>query len=148
MNGQAVTTTYTYNSLGQVLTVTDALSHVTTNTYDTHGNLTSVLLVDETSSKDGITVRIRNKGKFAISRVQLNCVVRGSQEPMRCRENTPMFFPGTDYTATFYYPRQPRSVTLSIKQLAMSDGTIYKPRRADRCQTLAIAPPKIAKKRR
>ena len=33
------TTTYTYNTFGEVLTVTDPLGHVTTNTYDSHGNL-------------------------------------------------------------------------------------------------------------
>jgi RHS repeat-associated protein len=36
------TTTYTYNSFGEVLTVTDPLGNVTTNAYDSHGNLTSV----------------------------------------------------------------------------------------------------------
>ena len=36
------TTTYTYNSLGEPLTVTDPLGNVTTNAYDGHGNLTSV----------------------------------------------------------------------------------------------------------
>ena len=41
--------TYTYNSLGEVLTATDPLSHTTTNTYDTRGNLTSVT----TPSPDG-----------------------------------------------------------------------------------------------
>jgi len=100
-----------------------------------------VLLVDGTSSKDGITVRFRNNGKFAISRVEMNCALRGRPQPMRCREDTPMFFPGTDYTATFYYPHLPRAVRLSIKQLAMSNGTIYNPRRVDHCQTLTIAPP-------
>ena len=93
--------------------------------------LTSVSAFDGTSSKDGITVRFRNNGKFAISRVEMNCDVRGRPEPMRCREDTPMFFPGTDYTATFYYPHLPRAVRLSIKQLAMSNGTIYNPRLDD-----------------
>jgi RHS repeat-associated protein len=36
------TTSYTYTSFGEVLTVTDPLGHTTTNVYDTHGNLTSV----------------------------------------------------------------------------------------------------------
>ena len=36
------TTTYTYNSFGEPLTVQDALGKTTTNTYDSHGNLTSV----------------------------------------------------------------------------------------------------------
>jgi RHS repeat-associated protein len=36
------TTTYTYNSFGEVLTATDALGHITTKAYDAHGNLTSV----------------------------------------------------------------------------------------------------------
>jgi YD repeat-containing protein len=36
------TTSYTYNSFGEVLTVTDPLGHVTTNVYDMQGNLTSV----------------------------------------------------------------------------------------------------------
>ena len=31
-------TTYTYNSFGEVLTMTDALGNMTTNTYDSHGN--------------------------------------------------------------------------------------------------------------
>ncbi len=35
------TTTYTYNSLGEPLTIEDALSQTTTNTYDSAGNLTS-----------------------------------------------------------------------------------------------------------
>ena len=42
LNGQPVTTTYTYNSFGEVLTMTDALNNTTTNTYDAHGNLLSV----------------------------------------------------------------------------------------------------------
>jgi YD repeat-containing protein len=37
-----VTTPYTYNGFGKVLTMTDAFGHVTTNTYDTHGNLLTV----------------------------------------------------------------------------------------------------------
>lgn len=36
------TTTYTYNSFGEALTAQDALGNTTTNTYDSHGNLTSV----------------------------------------------------------------------------------------------------------
>lgn len=36
------TTTFTYNSLGQVTTATDALGNKTNNTYDSHGNLTAV----------------------------------------------------------------------------------------------------------
>src|SRR5438067_492603 len=43
------TSTYTYNSLGEVLTATDPLAsqpgdpnHTTVNTYDSHGNLLSV----------------------------------------------------------------------------------------------------------
>jgi RHS repeat-associated protein len=36
------TTTYAYNSLGQVTTVTDALGNKVSNTYDSHGNLTAV----------------------------------------------------------------------------------------------------------
>jgi len=47
----ANTWTYTYNSLGQVLTATDPLSHTTTSVYDSNGNLTSVT----TPSPDGTT---------------------------------------------------------------------------------------------
>ena len=36
------TTSYTYNSFGEALTVTDPLGNVTTNSYDAHGNLLSV----------------------------------------------------------------------------------------------------------
>ena len=36
------TTTYTYNSFGEVLTMTDPMNFVTTNTYDANGNLLSV----------------------------------------------------------------------------------------------------------
>jgi len=42
LNTTAVTTTYTYNSFGEVLTMTDPLGNVTTNTYDAHGNLLTV----------------------------------------------------------------------------------------------------------
>ena len=38
----SATTAYTYNSFGEVLTVTDPLGNVTTNTYDANGNLLSV----------------------------------------------------------------------------------------------------------
>jgi RHS repeat-associated protein len=41
-SGHTATTTYTYNSFGEVLTATDPLGNVTTNTYDGHGNLLSV----------------------------------------------------------------------------------------------------------
>jgi YD repeat-containing protein len=37
----AATTTYTYDSNDDLLTITDPNSHTTTNTYDTNGNLTS-----------------------------------------------------------------------------------------------------------
>lgn len=36
------TTSYTYNSFGEVLTMTDPLGNVTTNTYDPNGNLLTV----------------------------------------------------------------------------------------------------------
>lgn len=36
------TTSYTYNSFGEVLTMTDALGNTTTNTYDANGNLLTV----------------------------------------------------------------------------------------------------------
>ena len=42
VGGSNPTWLYTYNSFGQVLTATDPLGHVTTNTYDSHGNLLSV----------------------------------------------------------------------------------------------------------
>jgi RHS repeat-associated protein len=38
----SATTTYTYNSFGEVLTATDPLGNVMTNTYDANGNLLSV----------------------------------------------------------------------------------------------------------
>ena len=41
-SGHTATATYTYNSFGEVLTATDPLGNVTTNTYDTNGNLLSV----------------------------------------------------------------------------------------------------------
>jgi YD repeat-containing protein len=39
-------TTYTNNSFGEVLTVTDSLGFVKTNTYDSKGNLLSVTTPD------------------------------------------------------------------------------------------------------
>jgi len=39
VNGEKLTTSYTYNSLGKVLTMKDPLGLVTTNTYDDKGNL-------------------------------------------------------------------------------------------------------------
>ncbi len=41
-NSGYATTSYTYNSFGEPLTVTDPLGNVTTNTYDAHGNLLTV----------------------------------------------------------------------------------------------------------
>lgn len=38
------TTSYTYNSFGEVLTVADPLGNLTTNQYDANGNLTSITL--------------------------------------------------------------------------------------------------------
>ena len=42
VNGVNPKTYYTYNGFGEPLTVTDALGHITTNTYDAHGNLLTV----------------------------------------------------------------------------------------------------------
>jgi hypothetical protein len=39
LNGAAVTTSYIYNSVSEVLTMTDPLSKTTSNTYDVNGNL-------------------------------------------------------------------------------------------------------------
>ena len=50
VNGSALTWTYTYNSLGQVLTATDPLGHVTTNTYGPTGSL----LTTTNPSPDGV----------------------------------------------------------------------------------------------
>ncbi len=44
LNGQSVTTSYTYNSFGEVLTMTDPLGDTTTFTYDAKGNLLTVSL--------------------------------------------------------------------------------------------------------
>src|SRR5215472_917205 len=41
-SNNTVTTSYTYNSFGEPLTVTDPLGNVTTNTYDANGNLLTV----------------------------------------------------------------------------------------------------------
>jgi RHS repeat-associated protein len=41
-SNNTVTTSYTYNSFGEPLTVTDPLGNVTTNTYDGNGNLLTV----------------------------------------------------------------------------------------------------------
>jgi len=39
------TTSYTYNSFGEVLTMMDPLGNVSTNTYDANGNLLTVTLM-------------------------------------------------------------------------------------------------------
>jgi RHS repeat-associated protein len=41
-SGSAATTTYTYSNFGEVASMTDPLGHVTSNSYDSHGNLLSV----------------------------------------------------------------------------------------------------------
>ena len=41
-SGATATTKYTYNGFGEVLSDTDQLGYVTTNTYDSKGNLLSV----------------------------------------------------------------------------------------------------------
>jgi RHS repeat-associated protein len=43
LNGQAVTTSYTYNGLGEVLSMTDPLGNTTFNSYDDNGNLLTVV---------------------------------------------------------------------------------------------------------
>ncbi len=42
LNGQSVTTSYSYNNFSEVLTMTDPLGNTTTNTYDANGNLLTV----------------------------------------------------------------------------------------------------------
>jgi RHS repeat-associated protein len=55
LNGTPLTTTYTYNAFGQVLTATDPAGNVTTNTYDTHGNLLTTTTPSPSSGVAGST---------------------------------------------------------------------------------------------
>ena len=50
-----LTWTYTYNSFQEVLTATDPAGHVTTNVYDAAGNLTSTTTPPPTGSGSGLT---------------------------------------------------------------------------------------------
>ncbi len=104
-----------------------------------------IVLLSGKSTATGISVTARNNSHFAIGRLAFNCAVQGrtkNEPPMRCNANSPMFFPGSEFTAEFYYPAKPKTVTLSVKALSQSNGFLWKPLRKDSCQTLTIAPPR------
>jgi RHS repeat-associated protein len=55
LDGNSLTTTYTYNSFGQVLTATDPSGNVTSNTYDAKGNLLTTTMPSPAPGVTGST---------------------------------------------------------------------------------------------
>ena len=64
-----VTTSYTYNSFGEVLTATDALGNMTTNAYDGNGNLLTVTSPRPNSNTTASTTQFAYDAKGELTQI-------------------------------------------------------------------------------
>ena len=113
-----------------------------------------VTLVGGTPEQDGISLTFRNAGKLLIRRLEFNCNVMRvrlgePRQQLLCREDTALFYPGTEYAVRYPYPdRTPRAVEVSLKSVTTSDGYVWKASKNDGCRTLTIEPGAPAKQTR
>jgi len=106
-----------------------------------------VTLVGATAGSDAITVTFRNVGKLPVRRLEFNCTLIHAQahkaQSFLCHEENALFFPGTEYTVSYTYPRGfPQPVVVSLKSATLSDGYTWKPSPRQRCRVLTIYPRK------
>jgi RHS repeat-associated protein len=102
LNGQPVTTSYTYNSFGEVLTVTDALGNTTTNAYDSKGNLLTVTspAPDGNTAASVTTFGYDSKGELTTITDPLNHVTTMAYNPVGLIQS---ITDGNNQTTTYEY---------------------------------------------
>jgi hypothetical protein len=107
-----------------------------------------VTLVSGMADVDGIVLTFWNSGKLPIRNLEFDCTsVRAAQpgQRMACREKNALFYPGTEYTLRYPYPRGTRQVTVSVKSATLSNGYVFKPSKRQPCRTLRISPERTKK---
>ena len=111
-----------------------------------------VTLVSAAAEPDAITVTFLNAGKLPIRQLEFNCALLRphtpkAQPPARCREQNALFFPGTEYTVRYAYPGgNAKPVRVSLKNVTLSNGYVWKPTRRQPCRVLNVYPGKKKKR--
>lgn len=99
-----------------------------------------VSLLEGEADQDGIVLSFRNKGKLPIQELEFDCTPTSSPKAHRltCHAETGLFFPGTDYTSSFPYPKRAGSIQVSLRTARLSDGSSWMFNRDQRCHPLKI----------
>lgn len=109
-----------------------------------------VTLIDGTGDQDTFTVSFQNAGKLPIRRLDLSGKLlsanRGAGQLLSCQEENALFYPGTVYTLRCTTPRgTPRSLGVSLKHVAFSDGGIWTQTQHQACPVIRV---RLAKPRK
>jgi hypothetical protein len=102
-----------------------------------------VTLISGTGGSDSISITFRNTGKLPVRQLEFTCKLigdrSGNAEPIPCKEDNALFFPGMDYTVTYPQHARARGVRVSLRSVGFADGYIWKPLREASCRVLKIA---------
>ena len=97
-----------------------------------------------------LTLTFWNTGKLPIQRVELNCTLIRAQrtrtQSVPCQEQNALFFPGPEYTVSYAYAGSlPRSALVSLKNVTMSNGFVWKSSARQPCRALKLYPKETQK---
>lgn len=106
-----------------------------------------ITLLSATGDAGSIAITFQAAGKLPIRQLEFNCVPAQQQARKarytHCREANALFFPGTEYTVSYPYPRgRPERIRVSLKSATLSNGYVWTPSKRQVCSVLRIVPKK------